>query len=241
MLTVIESGALRPGDRLPSETELSASYGVTRNTAREDVHHLAGAGVVTCRNGREAIVRDKPRLMRSGPGRYSRALRQETGVSPFHAETLAHNRVPNAYLTAIGRVVPPPAIAQRLAVDPKSESVVRRENWYFADDEPMQRGVTYIPWKIAKDSVLAVDDNLGVGDLYARFEERGHLLTCTREEVTARMPTPEERRGLMLPHGLPVLVVLHTGFDQHHRPFEITEFTMRSDYTGLDYTMPVDH
>ncbi|MGH3478675.1 MAG: UTRA domain-containing protein, partial [Nocardioidaceae bacterium] len=106
--------------------------------------------------------------------------------------------------------------------------------------EPMQIGVTYIPWIVAKDTELARGDKLGKGDLYARFEDKGHLITYTREEVTARMPTPDETNGLMLPDGVPVLVVLHTGLDQDRQPFEVTEFIMRADYTGLDYTMPID-
>lgn len=237
---VIQSGELQPGDRLPSERELAATHGVARNTAREAVRQLSEAGLVTAQHGRGVFVRAKPRLMRFGQRRYSKKLRDETGVSPFHAEVLAQNRVPNAFLTEIGRVVPPAEIAERLEVDPNTESVVRRENWYFADAEPMQIGVTYIPWEIAEGSVLAINDSLGKGDLYARFEEKGHLITYTREEVTARMPTPEEVRGLMLPNGVPVLVVLHTGLDQNRKPFEVTEFIMRTDYTGLDYTMAVD-
>ena len=71
----------------------------------------------------------------------------------------------------------------------------------------MQIGITYIPWEIAKGSVLARSDDLGPGDLYARFEDKGYSITFTREEVIARMPTPEEARGLMLPEGVPVLVV----------------------------------
>lgn len=236
----IEAGDLAPGDKLPSERELAASHGVARNTAREAVRLLAESGLVTAQHGRGVFVRSKPRLMRFGQARYSRKLREETGVSPFHAEVLAQDRVPNAYLTNIERVVPPPAIAERLGVDPNTKSVVRRENWYFADAEPMQIGVTFIPWEIAKGSPLGRNDELGKGDLYARFEEKGHRITFTREEVTARMPTHDEARGLMLPDGVPVIVVLHTGLDQDRRPFEVTEFVMRADYTGLDYTLKVD-
>jgi GntR family transcriptional regulator len=54
------------------------------------------------------------------------------------------------------------------------------------------------------------------------------------------MPNPDERQRLQLPDGVPVLDVLHTGINQHARPFEVTRFVMRADYTGLDYTMPVD-
>lgn len=236
----IESGALGPGDKLPSERQLASTYQVARNTAREAVRQLAESGLVTAEHGRGVFVRATPRLMRFGQLRYSRKLREETGLSPFHAEVRAQDRVPNAFLSNIERVVPPKAIAERLKISADTKSAVRRENWYFADAEPMQIGITYIPWDIAKGSVLARNDELGPGDLYARFEDKGYLITHTREEVTARMPTPEEASGLMMPEGVPVLVVLHTGLDQHKQPFEVTEFIMRADYTGLDYTMAVD-
>lgn len=236
----IERGDLAPGDKLPSERELAATHGVARNTAREAVRLLVEAGLVTAHHGRGVYVRSKPRLMRFGQRRYSKKLRDETGVSPFHAEVAAQGRVPNAYLYNIERVVPPAAVAERLGVSPTTKSVVRRENWYFADAEPMQIGVTFIPWEIAKGSVLGRSDDLGHGDLYARLEDKGHLITYTREEVAARMPTYDEAKTLMLPEGVPVLVVLHTGLDQDRVPFEVTEFVMRADYTGLDYTMPVD-
>jgi len=237
----IDSGEFQPGDRLPSEREIATTHQVARNTAREAIRQLSEAGLVTAQHGRGVFVRVKPRLMRFGQHRYSKKLRDETGISPYHAEVKEQGRKPNAYLEKIGRVVPPPEVAERLQVNPKTKSVVRRENWYFADAEPMQIGITYVPWEIAKGSELARGDNLGKGDLYAQFEDKGHLITYTREEITARMPTPEESTGLMLPDGVPVLVVLHTGLDQDRRPFEVTEFIMRADYTGLDYTMPVDN
>lgn len=236
----IADGKLGPGERLPSERALAAKYQIARGTVREAIRQLTEAGLVTAQHGRGVYVRTTPRLMRFGQRRYSKKLRDETGVSPFHAEVALQNRAPSAYIESVERVVPPPAIAERLDVDATAKSVVRRENWYFADDEPMQVGVTYIPWAIAKGSVLSRDGDLGSGDLYARFEEKGHLITYTREEVTSRMPTPEEARGLQVPDGVPVLVVLHTGIDQERRPFEVTEFVMRADYTGLDYTMVVD-
>jgi GntR family transcriptional regulator len=236
----IEAGDLAEGAKLPSERQLAATHDVARNTAREAVRQLAETGLVIAHHGRGVFVRSKPRLMRFGQRRYSKKLREETGVSPFHAEVLAQGRVPNAYMTRIERVQPPEHVAERLGVDATLKSVVRRENWYFADAEPMQVGITYIPWEIAKGSVLARNDELGAGDLYARFEDKGHLITYTREEVTARMPTPDEASGLQIPDGVPVLVVLHTGLDQDRRPFEVTEFVMRADYTGLDYTMKVD-
>jgi len=34
--------------------------------------------------------------------------------------------------------------------------------------------------------------------------------------------------------------VLHTGIDQHGRPFEVTRFVMRADLNGLDYRLMID-
>jgi len=47
----LEAGEFRPGDPLPSEAELVAEYGVSRNTARRAYQHLAAAGAVVIRHG----------------------------------------------------------------------------------------------------------------------------------------------------------------------------------------------
>jgi GntR family transcriptional regulator len=43
-----------------------------------------------------------------------------------------------------------------------------------------------------------------------------------------------------MPAGVPVIEVLHTGFDENRRPFEVTRFVMRAGLNGLDYGMPVE-
>lgn len=238
--TAITTGALSPGARLPSERTLAAEHGVARNTAREAIRLLADEGLVTVQHGRGVFVREKRRLMRFGAGRYSRTLREATGVSPFRAEAAKQGRTARTECRSITRVVPPPEVAERLDVDPDTESVVRRENWYFADDEPVQLGITYAVWAEVAASAVGASADLGHGSLYARFADLGHEIARVREEVTARMPTPEEIRGLDIPDGVPVLDVLHTGIDDHGRPFEVTCFVMRADLNGLDYRMPVE-
>ena len=236
----ITEGLIPPGERLPSERTLASQHGIARNTAREAIRLLADEGLVDAEHGRGVFVRNKPRLLRFGSNRYARSLRTETGLSPYRAEVDKQGRVASVDCTSIERVAPPLDVAERLGVSVTSQSVVRRENWYYADDEPMQVGVTYIPWTIAKGSVLGTSADMGKGSLYARFEERGHAITRIREEVSARMPTPDEARGLRIPDGVPVLDIVHTGIDQDGTPFEVTQFIMRADRNALDYTMAVD-
>lgn len=236
----ITAGDLAPGAKLPSERVLAAEHGVARNTAREAVRQLADEGLVTAEHGRGVFVRDKPRLMRFGAERYSLRLRAETGLPPFASEAVKQGRTPHVEVPSIEQVAPPPEVAERLELDPEHDTVVRRENWYYADDEPVQIGVTYAPWPIVEDSPVADSADLDAGGIYVHFEQAGHTVRRVREEVSARMPTPEEAHGLAVPDGVPVLVVLHTSIDQHGRAFEVTRFVMRADTAGLDYVMPVD-
>lgn len=236
----IESGELASGAKLPSERDLAARYGTARNTAREAISILQGEGLVVAQHGRGVFVRPQMPLMRLGANRYSRRLRDETGLSPFRIEVTKQGRTPKTECRSVTTEKPPADVADRLDLDPATSTVVRRENWYFADDEPVQVGVTYIPVEVAGESVLASAKTLGKGSIYARFEELGYPIARVREEISARMPNPEEMTELGMPPGVPVIEVLHTGFDEQHRPFEVTRFVMRGDLNGLDYDMPVE-
>lgn len=52
LLATIRLGVLAPGDRLPPERELAVRLGVSRDTVREAIKSLAGAGYLVSRRGR---------------------------------------------------------------------------------------------------------------------------------------------------------------------------------------------
>ncbi len=54
----ILSGALKPGDKIPTEVELSESLGVGRNTVREAVKALVAMGVLNIRRAEGTFVAD---------------------------------------------------------------------------------------------------------------------------------------------------------------------------------------
>lgn len=235
----IERGDLAPGTKLPSERQLAANYSTARNTAREAIGILEAEGLVVPEHGRGVFVRNRRPLMRLGANRYSRQLREHTGLSPFRIEVMKQGRSPRTECRSVTRTAAPSEVAERLPLA-AGEQVVRRENWYFADDEPVQIGVTFIPEHIVDGSPLATETTLGRGSIYARFEDLGYRITRIREEISARMPTPAEASGLAMPRGVPVIEVLHTSVDEHGQPFEVTRFVMRADLNGLDYDIPVE-
>ncbi|MGH3566353.1 MAG: GntR family transcriptional regulator [Pseudonocardia sp.] len=56
LLARIVSGELGPGDRVPSESELAARYGVSRATARRGLEAVQAAGLVAAVQGRGRFV-----------------------------------------------------------------------------------------------------------------------------------------------------------------------------------------
>lgn len=235
----IESGELPPGKKLPSERDLAATYGTARNTAREAVRLLAESGLVITDQGRGSFVRPSSPLIRLGNDRYSPRHR-ETGLSPFLLECAKQGKTGRFEVLSIDRVQPPADVAERLGISPKTKSVLRRENVFWADDDAVHRVTTYIPWSIAKGTGLLQEEVPHQFGIHGVLEEQGHVMTRIHEEVSARMPHPDEIRLLRLRPGVPVLDVWHTSIDQDGQPYELTRFVMRGDMTGLRYDVPVE-
>lgn len=56
----IDSGALKAGDRLPTEQQFATAYGVSRTVVREAVHQLKSLGLVRSRQGSGVFVTAPP-------------------------------------------------------------------------------------------------------------------------------------------------------------------------------------
>jgi GntR family transcriptional regulator len=235
----IESGDLAPGAQLPSERQLAATYGTARNTAREAIRLLADSGLVIAEQGRGAFVRRSAPLIRLGNDRYSPRYR-DSGMSPFLLECAKQGKTGRFEVLSIDHIEPSEDVAARLDVPAGSESVLRRENVFYADADPVHRVTTYIPWDVADGTGLVEPEVGHPYGIHGILEDRGHTMTRLREEVSARMPTADEVELLHLSPGVPVLDVLHTSIDQDGHPYELTRFVMRTDMTGLLYNAPIE-
>lgn len=162
-----------------------------------------------------------------------------SGLTPFRAEATAQGRAPHTECHAVTAVSPPVLVAERLCLSADKRIVVCRENRYYADGEPIQLCLTYLPADLANRAALSAITTPEDGGLYSRLDKAGHRLTRAREEITARLPTPYETTVLRLPAGVPVLEVVHTGLAGDGRPIEVTRFVLRADLAGIDCEMPV--
>ncbi len=85
---LIESGNLRPGDRLPPERDLAAQIGVSRPTVRVGLHALAAMGVVRSRHGSGTYIPEGPPTLGSEPLSLLAALHGFTREEMYEARRL---------------------------------------------------------------------------------------------------------------------------------------------------------
>jgi GntR family transcriptional regulator len=231
----IDSGELRPGDRLPSEAELRQHYNVARMTARQAIQELRSEGRVVAEHGRGVFVRLPAPVRRLASDRFARKHR-EARQAAFLAEAEKAGVRPRVDQIEVARVDPAPEIRERLRLG-DGDRVVSRSRRYLADDRPIEVAVSFLPLSIAEGTPI-VETNTGPGGIYARLEDAGHILDHFVEEVTARMPTTDERRRLELPDGVPVLVVVRTAYDTSGTPVEVCDTVKAAPAYVLEYDIP---
>jgi GntR family transcriptional regulator len=226
---------LGPGDQLPSEAQLMAHYGVARMTARNALRVLQDEGLITAEHGRGVYVRARPPVRRLASDRFAQRHRKE-GKAAFIAEADLAAASPEVDMIRVTRTKSPGEVADRLGLGRGDRTVVLSRR-YLLDGRPVETAVSYIPADLA-DGTPITDPNPGPGGIYARLEESGHTLGRFTEEVSARMPTPDEARLLALPPGVPVFLLVRTAYDTDGRAVEVCDTIMAADAYLLEYELP---
>ncbi|MGJ7442199.1 GntR family transcriptional regulator [Aquipuribacter sp. MA13-6] len=226
----IRSGAYPPGSKLPSETELTRTFGVARMTVRGGIAELRSEGLVVSEQGRGVFVRARPPVRRLAADRFARRHR-DAGRDAFLAEADQVGSTPAVDEVVVDTASAPERVASLLEV---GGDVVRRSRRYLLDGRPVETAVSYIPLDLAQGTKIA-DPDTGPGGIYARLEELGHQLDHFTEEVGARMPTPGERERLQLTAGVPVITLLRTAYDTTGRAVEVCDTVKSAQSYVLEY------
>ena len=231
----IRDGQIPAGERLPSEAQLMAHYDVARMTIRNALQLLQAEGLTVSEHGRGVFVKGRPPVPRLASDRFARRHRKE-GKAAFIAESDLHGVKSSVDMIDVTEAIPPADVADRLKLPEGTETVVRSRR-YLRDGRPVETAVSYIPVDIARGTPIA-DPNPGPGGIYGRIEDLGHTLERFNEEVSARMPTPDEVKVLLLTPGVPVFRLVRTAYDLDGRAVEVCDTVMSADAFVLSYELP---
>lgn len=235
-------GELGEGQRLPGETELMASYEVSRNTIRLALKRLTDEGLLVSDQGRGTFVREKPKPFTwdwSTLESRSRhvAEHETTGHDQWSTSVIAAGRVPRQDVQ-VTIVTPPAPIADRLGLDPVAGIAVLRRRVRSVDDDPYLMADSYFPAELVQGTPLMEPRDVSApGGVLASL---GHVQTRYRDEMVARMPTRAEIQTLRLPPATAVIQHTRTGYDADGQPLRVMVTVLPGDRHVITYDVRAD-
>jgi GntR family transcriptional regulator len=202
-----------------------ARYGTAAQTVREAIKVLKAEGLAVGRRGRGVYVRERPPLL----------LRLEA-TRRFVSQAKAAGRHGEARLLEVEAVPAPIEVAERLDISPDSQVPVR-VYLLLLDGDPVQVSHSYFPPEFAEGSVISDKADINPADIDADLEARfGARADSFIDELSIRMPTPDEIRSLRLLPGTPIGVLWRTYHDRAGRTVEVVRFVLAGDKQTLVYS-----
>lgn len=226
----IEAGEYGPGDRLPGENDLMATYEVARMTARQALGVLQSEGLAEARKGAGVFVREFRPIRRRGVQRLSRRMWGE-GQSIWAAEIEGRDLVVDP--VSVTEEEAPEGIARVLGVAEGAPVCVRRRR-FVLDGRPVLLATSYLDAELVAGTAITRTDT-GPGGIYARLDEIGCKPVRFREEVRSRMPSAGEAAQLGLASGTPVLLICRTAFAERGRVVEVNDMVLDGSVYILEY------
>jgi len=204
----IRSRELIPGDKLPTEHELSRQFMVNRHTVRRALSDLQEKGIVESTQGRGSFVRRpaRPAQLQRRP-RFTEAVRSR-GAEPASKVLKIEVRPAES------------AVAKALELR-VGAPVIFMERLRFVDGEPTGLGLhnfsferfpTFIEMYRTRGSITQTLLDSGVPD-YTRHKTL----------ISARLPTVAETQQLRVPKHVPLLIRRYLNVDGLGRPLEFGE------------------
>ena len=222
----LSAGEWRPGQKLPSETDLAARYSVARMTIRQAVGALASEGIVVRRQGLGTYVAEEiPTRNTDELVSFTEAMRRE-----------GHEVQTELVEASVDQPLPAAREALRLGLC-AAAVLVRRV--VAVDGCPIVVQTSWLPFArfAGLDSEPLLD-----GSLYAMLEDRyGVRIVRARQKIIAAAAGLADAKVLRLQPSDPVLRTIRTTYDSSNTVIEYAISAMRAGYaleTVLDACRP---
>lgn len=196
-LACIEGGQWLPGELIPTEAELAATYGVSKGPIRQALGQLVREGLLDRRQGRGTWVLPRP-------------VEWSTLSGIGMAGTIErHGRPHTIEVRQFALASAAPSIAAGLA-RPPGAPVYLIELCRYAGDDPVGLETLYVPQELLPQ--LRREMLGGREMIYTLLKAAGHHNTHSHESVQAVVLDRYEAAALNTHQGAPALLVTNRAF-----------------------------
>ena len=221
----IQEGQLAPGEKLPSEDELCATFGVARGTVRQALNELSNEGAIYKVHGRGTFVK-------------STSFEHEIENSRFISflDELTEKGVPfTTKLVGCGVQAPDKDVARILGIDPKTEKVHTIRRLRSIADKPAMYSINHIPVSL-HPSLCEEGDSFD--SVYGLLRTKCGINITSGQRLISSVSATEEIAGILgVARGYPVIFAQQRVYDETGRCVDCADIWLRSENFTFSITM----
>ena len=221
----IESGELRPGQRLRTEIELREHYGASRNTVRDAIKWLTSLGLVETRPGQGTFVVEKiDPFVTTLSGDPQTGVGGDEGAS-YLSEVSERDRKPYVGPLQVEIQEASERISSGLWIS-RGTLVISRHERRFIDGTPWSVQTSYYPMEFADRGAerLRSARNISEGTVQYLANTLHIHQVGYRDWITVRAANATEADFFKLPPDgrVPIYEIFRTAFDRNGVPMRLT-------------------
>ncbi len=245
----IVAGELLPGTRIPGEAELIKRYKVSIPTLRQALSVLRTEGILEAKHGVGTFVRT-PRLKvvrRNDRHHREKAMvhssEQERRQNGSAETDTGHRTDEFAFSTEYETGPATEPVAKVFGVPAGTQLLQRTYRSRFVDEDvPLSTGVSYLVLDTVSKNPDLLDprNEPWPGGTMHQLSTLGIEVDQVVEDITTRLPSPEEIDQLGLLPGTAVFAVRKTMRDINGQVVEFSDFVLPGDRHRLIYTTQLE-
>lgn len=218
ILEKLETGVWEPNARIPSESELSREYGVSRMTIRVTLDRLVSNGLLYRVPGKGTFVAaekiESQPLVQLG-------IREQLEQRGYET----HTRV-----ISVSRIKPHTKVCKHLRIS-NQELVFEIRRVRYVKDTPFSIHTSYIPCDLCPDIQNQKLEEMQLCDIIEKIY--GHPIMRRVETLEAVSALPEEAELLEVEPFHPLLMLENDVYTLHDQPIEYNKVLFRGDRIKL--------
>ena len=217
----IDSGLLKPGEKIPSENELCDQYYISRTTVRQAIAALANISKLVRTQGLGTFVAE------------SHVTSKNYQLNGFSQDMKRQGLKPSTTILELAPILPPPDVVRNLQIT-ENEAVIFSKRLRYVDDKVLGLDISYFPF--SRFSGL-LDEDLANNSLYDLLISKYDTFPTRSIFQITSIKCPREVAGLLqITPSEPILHLTEIVYDQKDIVFECgTEY-----YRGDRYSFNIE-
>ena len=206
LLHQIETGVFKPGSKLPTESELSEQYDVSRVTVRKALDSLSKNCILERRSGKGTFIASK------------KLQRNISNVTSFSNICRMQGLMPDAKTIRMDYEEPTEKERQKMQLQP-TEKIIIVERLRYADGVPVTLELTKFP----EPFEFLFDEDLNNASMYETIEKHGIKFTNSAKVLEIWFANFREAKLLNVPKGHPLLRISSVVSDINEKNLNLSQ------------------